>query len=112
MVTCVPGNKRCTASAMTWAAEWRSTARPSGSLERIEDLPSGTDGNYVVGELSALLEELTRRQARWPRGLRHAHALVELATRAALDAGEIRERTPEYVVGAGGIEPSTPTVSR
>src|ERR1019366_8393744 len=34
MVTLVPGNRRCTASAITCAVEWRMTASPSGSAAR------------------------------------------------------------------------------
>ena len=62
---------------------------------------SGADGNDVIGELSALLEELTRRLA---RGLRHGRYAV--AGRRTSDA------TTVLFVGAGRIELSTPTVSR
>ena len=97
--------------------------------EQIDDFASGTDGNYVIGELSALLEELTRRQARWPRGLRHAHAVAEQPADVGVSTtGDVtssrasllraRPQQPNDMpnetdtVGAGGIEPSTPTVSR
>ena len=75
MVTLVPGKSRCTASAMTWAVEWRMTARPVGiggadGRERVDadvdrrvqvdDAGADLDGDDVLVELAGGGEELAR----------------------------------------------------